>query len=299
MARASTTRLDDHLTAPRQRTQRRPKPSTSGRLLSPQVQRPMNRTRILARAASGQIMDRSSCQMTASSRSITWSPQASQVWPSQAGISPGFSPRAVRRSRPGGRLRVCLLTLISAETPLRSIRNSGSGISASSLQFEEVRCALIAAAARTRVALSAAGWPSGRTVVSSRPVRMPWPRSSARLLTAQLATPLPWCTCSSEIPAATRISSISVAHATAWAGSAVVRGQGGGVADGVARVGAPPRSAAGDGPWELRWRRSPWRISCGRTRRSEGRRHELLVESQHLAHAQSSGGSPSQERRRS
>lgn len=99
MSGASTTRLDHHRTAPRQRTQLRAKSPISTRHLSPQVQPPMNRTRILARAASGQIIDRSSCQMTASSRSITWSPQASQMSPSQTGISPGFSPPAARGSR--------------------------------------------------------------------------------------------------------------------------------------------------------------------------------------------------------
>lgn len=46
--------------------------------------------------------------------------------------------------------------------------------------------------ARTSDALSGARVPSGRRGVSSRPVRMPWPRRSARSLTAQLAIPSPW-----------------------------------------------------------------------------------------------------------
>ena len=36
--------------------------------------------------------------------------------------------------------------------------------------------------------------------VSSRPVRMTWPRATARRLTAQAAMPSPWWTCSIRTP---------------------------------------------------------------------------------------------------
>jgi hypothetical protein len=54
----------------------------------------------------------------------------------------------------------------------------------------EARCASMSwRAARTRALLSGAKVPSGSRVMSSRPVRIPWPRSSARRLTAQQALP--------------------------------------------------------------------------------------------------------------
>ena len=76
-----------------------------------------------------------------------------------------------------------------------------------------------APAATTRSALSRAGEPSGSTVTSSNPVRIPCPLSSARRLTAQHATPYPWWTCSIEMPADTTISSIMAACRTAASGS--------------------------------------------------------------------------------
>src|SRR2546425_1723132 len=51
-------------------------------------------------------------------------------------------------------------------------------------------CARIkCAAAATKSALSRAGVPSGSSVMSSNPVRIPWPLSSPRRLTAQHAMP--------------------------------------------------------------------------------------------------------------
>jgi len=52
--------------------------------------------------------------------------------------------------------------------------------------YQDALCERISAdAVATNAALSVAGEPSGRTVTSSSPVRMPWPRSRARRLTAQ------------------------------------------------------------------------------------------------------------------
>ncbi len=79
--------------------------------------------------------------------------------------------------------------------------------------------AIMAAALRISAALSSATSPSGRTGVSSSPVRIPCPWWSARSLTAQLAIPSPWCTCSSVMFALVRTASMAAAWAMASCGS--------------------------------------------------------------------------------
>src|SRR5215212_9464889 len=97
-------------------------------------------------------------------------------------------------------------------------------------------CANNDAAAATSSPLPEATRPSGRTGVSSRPVRMPWPRATARRLTAQEAMPSPWWTCSSRTPLSASARSMASAWAIAsWgsgsSGSTIARTQRGAIPD--------------------------------------------------------------------
>ena len=67
------------------------------------------------------------------------------------------------------------------------------------------------AAAAATLLFPSAMRPSGRTAVSSSPVRIPWPRAAALRLTAQDAIPSPWWTWSSRMPASARTVSIAAA----------------------------------------------------------------------------------------